>query len=110
MVGVVACVPLYKLFDSAYEIGGFDLPAPAGTLSFDKENTSSSSVWQHKHGGQWPSCWRRASRRCRRTRCGACSAALSLVRALFDVLFIRMRLMFCFFLNKKELLFRLCGI
>jgi len=31
VVGVVVCVPLYKLFTGAYEIGGFELPAPAGT-------------------------------------------------------------------------------
>ncbi|MEL6342943.1 MAG: OPT family oligopeptide transporter [Myxococcota bacterium] len=27
--GVLFCVPIYKLFDSAYEIGGEELPAPA---------------------------------------------------------------------------------
>lgn len=27
--GVLICVPIYKLFDAAYEIGGKDIPAPA---------------------------------------------------------------------------------
>ncbi len=27
--GVIFCVPIYKLFDSAYEIGGEEIPAPA---------------------------------------------------------------------------------
>ena len=29
LAGVLFCVPIYKLFDSAYEIGGEELPAPA---------------------------------------------------------------------------------
>lgn len=28
-VGVICCVPIYALFDAAYEMGGEDLPAPA---------------------------------------------------------------------------------
>jgi putative OPT family oligopeptide transporter len=29
LAGIVVCVPVYKLFDRAYEIGGTDIPAPA---------------------------------------------------------------------------------
>ena len=29
LAGVIFCVPIYKLFDTAYEIGGEELPAPA---------------------------------------------------------------------------------
>jgi uncharacterized oligopeptide transporter (OPT) family protein len=29
LAGIIFCVPVYKLFDAAYEIGGEELPAPA---------------------------------------------------------------------------------